>query len=72
MNGKNVLYARMAEIVWDHISKDENNFEKMNKRLAENKEIFQYRYLKCYPDIYTLVEKRGIDLQGEFLKAFKG
>ena len=72
MNGKNVLYARMAEIVWDHISKDENNFEKMNKRLAENKEIFQYRYLKSYPDIYTLVEKRGIDLQGEFLKAFKG
>ena len=71
LNGKNVLYPRTAEIVLDHINKDGNNSEKMKKHLVENKKIFQYVYSKCYTDIYTLVEKRGIVLQGEFLLAFK-
>ena len=30
-----------------------------------------YFYSKGYPDIYSLVEKSGIDLRGEFLLTFK-
>ena len=71
LNGKNVLYLRAAEIVWEYIEKGEKIFEKMKKSLISNRKIFQCIYSKCYPDIYSLVEKRGIDLRGEFLLTFK-
>ena len=71
MNGKNVLYPRVAEILSEHIKKDGRNFQKMKRVLISNKKIFQYVYAKRYPDIYSLIEKRGIDLQDEFLLTFK-
>ena len=71
LNGNNILYPRAAEIVWEYIEKDEKNIEKMKKSLISNGKIFQYVYSKCYPVTYSLVEKRGIDLRGEFLLTFK-
>ena len=71
LNGKNVLYPRTSQIVWNSIQKDERNFEKMRKSLVTNNEIFQYVYAKCYPQIFTQVEKRGIYLKNEFLITFK-
>ena len=29
LNGKNVLYPHAAEIVWEYLEKNENNFEKL-------------------------------------------
>ena len=71
LNGKNVLYPRAAEIAWEYIEKDENNFQKMKRGLILNRKIFQYVYSKCYPDIYSLDDKRGIDLRSAFLLTFK-
>ena len=62
LNGKIVLYPCVGEIVWEHIEKDEKNFEKMKRALISNKKFFQYVYAKCYPDNYSLFEKRRIDV----------
>ena len=43
----------------------------MRKSLVTNNEIFQYVHAKCYPQIFTQVEKRGIYLKNEFLITFK-
>ena len=45
LNGKNVTYAKVAQIVMDSIEKDENNFDKLKNKLIENKKIFQFVYL---------------------------
>ena len=49
----------------------EKNFEKIKKDFIENINIFQYVYAKCYPDVYSPSEKRGIKLKSEFLLKFK-
>ena len=51
LNGKNVLYPRVSEIVWSYIEKDEKIFEKMKKYFTGNKKTFQCAYAICYPDI---------------------
>ena len=71
LNGKNVVYPRVSEIAWCYIEKDEKTFDKMKKYFIENKKAFQYVYAICYPDIYKMVEKSGIDLRGKFLIDFK-
>ena len=43
----------------------------MRTSVISQKKIFQYVYAKCYPEIFVLVEKRGIDLRNEFLITFK-
>ena len=61
LNGKNVLDHRAAKIIWEYIEKNEKN---MKRGLFLNRKVFQYVYSKCYLDIYSSVEKRGIDLRG--------
>ena len=40
LNGKNVIYAKVAQIVMDYIEKDENNFDKLKNKLIEKKKNF--------------------------------
>ena len=40
LNCKNVIHPHIAEILWTYIEKDETNFDKMKKKLQENKKIF--------------------------------
>ena len=41
------------------------------KNLANYKDIFQYVYSHTFPEIYTISEKRGIDLKSHFHILFK-
>ena len=50
----------------DYIEKDENNFDKLKSKLIESKKIFQIVYSSTYPEVYSFVEKWGIDLRNCF------
>ena len=39
--------------------------------VIENKNIFQFVYSKTYPEVYSFVERQGIDLRNEFHFKFK-
>ena len=71
LNGKNVLYPGLAEIVMDYINKTPVNIIRLRKCLQRNKNTVQLVYSRCYPEIYSLIDKKGIGIQGEFLLAFK-
>ena len=71
LNVKNVIYPRLADIVWNYIEEDEQNFNKIKKWLVDNIKIFQFVYSNVYPEVYRLVEKRGIELRNNFHLKFK-
>lgn len=62
LNGKNVIHLHVAEIVWKYIEEDEANIDKMKRKLLENQKIFQFVFSTVYPEVYTFVEKRVIEL----------
>ena len=62
LNGKNVIYPRVAEIVMNYIETDENNFKQLKRKLIENQKIFQYVYASICPEVYSFVEKRSLDM----------
>ena len=37
----------------------------------KNMKTVQFVYSKCFLEIYSLIDKRGINLKGEFLLTFK-
>ena len=39
LNGKNVIYPCVANIVWKYIKENEENFDKLKKKFIENKKI---------------------------------
>ena len=61
LNGKNVIYPDVVEIVWNYI-KDKQNFNKIKTKLIDNRKIFQFVYSSVYPEVCSFVEKRGIEL----------
>ena len=63
LNGKNVIYPRVADIVWKYLEQDKQNFDKIRKKLIGNKKVFQFVYSSVYPEIYSFVEKRDVDLR---------
>ena len=71
LNGKNVIYPQVADIVWKYLEDDEGNFDKIKKKLIENKKIFQFVYSSTYPEVYSFIEKQGIDLRNQFHLKFK-
>ena len=71
LNGKKVIYPRIAEIVMGYIQADENNFGKLTKKPIENQKMFQYVYASVYPEVYSFVEKRGVDMRNNFHLKFK-
>ena len=63
VNGKNVIYPRVADIVWKYLEQDKQNFDKIRKKLIENKKVFLFVYSSIYPAIYSFFEKRDVDLR---------
>ena len=54
-----------------YIEADENNFGKLKRKLIKNQKIFQYVYPSFYPEVYSFVEKRGVDIRNNFHLKFK-
>ena len=71
LNSKNVIYPCVADIVWKYIEENEENFDKLKKKLIKNKKIFQLVYSSAYPEVYSFVEKRGIGVRNNFHLKFK-
>ena len=71
LNGKSVLYLCVAEIVWNYIEDDEEKFNKMREKFIGNRKTFSFVYSYFYPEIYSFVDKRNIDLRNEFHIKFK-
>ena len=71
LNGKNVLYPKTAEIILSYIKKDLSNILGLRRCLQKNKNMVQFVCLRCFPEIYSLIDKRGIQIKSEFLLEFK-
>ena len=72
LNGKNVIYPHVADVVWKYLEADEGNFDQIKNKLIKNKKIFQFVYSSTYTEIYSFIEKRSIDLRNEFHLRLKG
>ena len=55
----------------NYIEADDKNFDKLTRKLIENKKIFQFIYLNVYPDVHSFVEKGGVDMRNKFHLKFK-
>ena len=62
VNRKNVIYPHVANIVCKYLEKDEENFEKIKKKLIENKKVFQFVYSCVYPEIYSFGEVQSSEM----------
>ena len=71
LNGKNILYPKIAEIFWKFINENENNCNQLRDNLCQFNEIFHYVYSIVYPEIYCTAERSGFDLKSTFQLVFK-
>ena len=71
LNGNNVLYPRSLEIVMKYIEQDSGNIVRLRRCLHQYKKFVQFIYSRCYPEIYSLIDKRGIEKKGELQLTFK-
>ena len=71
LNCKNVLYSKTAQIFLDYLNKDVSNIVLLRKCLQYHMETIQFVYWRCFPEIYSLIDKRGINLKREFLLTFE-
>ena len=56
LNSKNVLYGKTAHIVLDCFNKD-------SKNMQNHMNTIQFVYSKCFPEVYSFIDKRGIVLR---------
>ena len=71
LNGRDVSQPGVLEIVGQFIDQNKENLRILQKCLANYKDIFQYVYSHTFPEIYTMSEKRGIDIKSNFHILFK-
>ena len=71
LNGKNVLYPKVSEIILNFIQQDEKNYSKLRNNLCQFKSIFQYIYSCVYPEVHCSTERHGFDLKSTFQLVFK-
>ena len=71
LNGKNVLYTKTVKIVLNYLNKDTSNIVRLRKCLQNHMKTIQFVYSRCFPEIYSLIDKRGIKLKSEFLLTVK-
>ena len=71
LNGKNVLYPKVTEIIWKFIQNDERNCNKLRNNFCQFKNIFQYVYSNIYPEVDCSAERRGFDLKSTSQLVFK-
>ena len=55
----------------NYIEADDKNFGKLKGKLIENKKIFQFVYWSVYLEVYSFVDKRGVDMRNNFHLKFK-
>ena len=65
------MYSKTAQIVLDYLKKDPKNIILLRRCLQNHVKVIQFVYSKCFPEIYSLIDKRGINLKSEFLLTFK-
>ena len=70
-DGRDVSQPGVLEIVGRFINQDKSNFCMLKQNLANYKDIFQYVYSHTFSEIYSMSEKRGIDLKSNFHILFK-
>ena len=51
LNRKNVIYPRVTKIVMNYINVNDKNFDKLKRKLIENKTLFQFVYSSAYPEV---------------------
>ena len=71
LKGKNVLCSKTAQIVLDFLNKDASNSVRLRRYLQNHMKTIQFAYSRCFPEIYSLIDKRVINLKSEFLLTFK-
>ena len=71
LNVRDVSQPDVLEIVGKFVDQDKNNLRLLQQCLANYKDIFQYVYSCTFPEIYTMSEKRGIDMKINFYILFK-
>ena len=71
LNGRGVSQPGVLEIVGKFVDENKNNLRLLQQCLANYKDIFQYVYSYTFPEIYTMSEKRGIDMKSNFYILFK-
>ena len=57
LNGKNIIYPRVAEIVMSYIEADHKNFDKLKRKLIKNKQLFQLAYSASNQRYIALLKK---------------
>ena len=58
LNSKNVLYSKTAQIVLEYLKKDPRNIILLCRCLQNHMKVIQFAYSKCFPEIYSLIDKR--------------
>ena len=71
LNSKDALYSKTAQIVLDCLNKGASNIVRLRKCLQNHMKTIQFVYSRRFPEIYSLIDKRGINLKSEFLLTFK-
>ena len=71
LNSKNVLYSKTAQIVLDYLNEDASNIVRLRKCLQNHMKTIQFVYSRCFLEIYSLIDRRGINLKSEFLLTLK-
>lgn len=71
LNRRDVSQPGVLEIVGKFVDQDKNNLRLLQQCLANYKYIFQYVYSCTFPEIYTMSEKRGINMKSNFYILFK-
>ena len=69
--GRDVSQPGVLEIVGKFVDQNKNNLRSLQQCLANYKDIFQYVYSCTFPEIYTMSEKKGIDMKSNFYILFK-
>ena len=52
LNGKNVLYPKVTEIINEFLDADEKNYVQLRNNLSQFKNVFQYVYSNVYLEVY--------------------
>ena len=68
---RNVLHSKTAQIVLDYLKKDLKNIVLLRRCLQKQVKVIQFVYSRYFPEIYSLIDKRGINLRSEILLTFK-
>ena len=71
LNGRDVSQPGVVKIVGRFVDQDKNNLRSPQQCLANYKDIFQYVYPCTFPEIYTMPQKRGIEMKSNFYILFK-